>query len=222
VYFVYFVVSLLFPWRNLIAVGPLIILSGPSGCGKSTVIQRLLANSGLPLHLSVSATTRGPRSDEKEGVHYFFWTRERFEAARERGELLEWAQVHGNFYGTLRSEVEGNRRQGKGVLLDIDVQGAGQVRQHCPDNVSIFLAPPSLEVLRQRLERRGTEEEATLQRRLAAADAELACQGEYDHVVINDDLDRAVAKVEALVRQSFVRSQESGIRSQRRGPNPDS
>ncbi len=190
-------------------MGPLIILSGPSGCGKSTVIQRLLATSGLPLHLSVSATTRARRPDEKEGVHYFFWTRERFEEARARGELLEWAEVHGNCYGTLRSEVEGNRRQGKGVLLDIDVQGAAQVRQRCPDiAVSIFMAPPSLEVLRQRLERRGTEDESTIQRRLAAAQAEMARQGEYDHVVINDDLDRAVAEVVALVRQSFFRNEE--------------
>jgi len=190
--------------KSKIAGGPLIILSGPSGCGKSTVIQRLLATLGLPLHLSVSATTRAPRPDEKEGVHYFFWTPERFEEARARGELLEWARVHGNFYGTLRSEVEANRRQGKGVLLDIDVQGAAQVRQRCPDiDVSIFMAPPSLEVLRQRLERRGTEDAPTIQRRLAAVEAEMAHQGDYDKVVINDDLDRAVAEVEALVRQSF-------------------
>ncbi|MBI1913849.1 MAG: guanylate kinase [Planctomycetes bacterium] len=190
-------------------MGPLIILSGPSGCGKSTVIQRLLATSGLPLHLSVSATTRARRPDETDGVHYFFWTGERFEEARARGELLEWAKVYGNFYGTLRSEVEVNRRQGKGVLLDIDVQGAAQVRQRCPDiDVSIFMAPLSLEVLRQRLERRGTEDEPTIQRRLAAAEAEMARQGEYDKVVINDDLDRAVAEVKALVRQSFFGKDE--------------
>jgi guanylate kinase len=185
------------------AVGPLIILSGPSGSGKSTVIQRLLGASDLPLRLSVSATTRQQRKNETPGEDYYFLSRQEFEEALARNEFLEWAEVYGNYYGTLRSEVEPYRRKGSGVLLDIDVQGAEQVRRACPDSRSIFLAPPSLPVLERRLRQRGTEDEATIQRRLAAAEAEMARQNEYDHVVLNDTLDRAVADVEALVKQFF-------------------
>src|SRR5262245_32854062 len=112
---------------------PLIILSGPSGSGKSTVICGLLAPGDLRLRLSVSVTTRPPRPGERDGVHYYFWTRERFEAERAAGGFLEWAEVHGNCYGTLRREVEPYREQGWGVILDIDVQGAAQVRVQCPD-----------------------------------------------------------------------------------------
>src|SRR5437016_4600439 len=113
--------------------GPLIILSGPSGSGKSTVIKRLLETTDLPLRLSVSATTRKVRKGEQEGVHYYFWTRPQFEAERDKGGFLEWAEVLGNYYGTLRREVEPYRQQGVGVILDIDVQGAAQVRRQCPD-----------------------------------------------------------------------------------------
>lgn len=115
--------------------GPLIILSGPSGSGKSTVIARLRALGEVPLRLSVSATTRPPRPGEKDGVDYHFWARERFEAGIRGGEFLEWAEVFGNYYGTLRHEVEPSREQGTGVILDIDVQGARQIRKVCPDNV---------------------------------------------------------------------------------------
>jgi guanylate kinase len=183
-------------------MGPLIILSGPSGSGKSTVIQRLLGASDLPLRLSVSATTRQKRINETHGEDYYFLSRQEFEEKLARGEFLESAEVYGNYYGTLRSEVE-PRRKGTGVLLDIDVQGAEQVRTAYPDSVSIFLAPPSLTILERRLRHRRTEDEATIQRRLAAAKAEMARQDEYDHVVLNDNLDRAVADVEALVRQYF-------------------
>ncbi len=183
--------------------GPRIILSGPSGSGKSTVIQRLLDASDLPLRLSVSATTRTRRKNETDGEDYYFLSRQQFEEALARGDFLEWAEVYGNRYGTLRAEVESKRQDGQGVLLDIDVQGAEQVRKACPDSVSIFLAPPSLSVLEQRLRRRGTEDEAAIQRRLAAAAAEMARQDEYDHVVINDNLDRAVEEVVALVRKYF-------------------
>jgi len=184
-------------------MGPLIILSGPSGSGKSTVIQRLLDASNLPLRLSVSVTTRPQRKNENEGEDYYFRDRQQFEEALARNEFLEWAEVYGNRYGTLRAEVESKRQDGQGVLLDIDVQGAEQVRKACPDSVSIFLAPPSLSVLERRLRRRGTEDEAAIQRRLVAAAAEMARQDEYDYVVINDNLDRAVADVEAWLRQFF-------------------
>src|SRR4051794_22981462 len=117
---------------------PLFILSGPSGSGKSTVLRRLLAEQNPPLRLSGSVTTRSPRNKEQDSVHYHFWTRDRFEAAVQEGAFLEWADVFGNYYGTLLSEVEVYRRQGTCVMLEIDVQGAAQVRQSCPDAVTIF------------------------------------------------------------------------------------
>jgi guanylate kinase len=183
--------------------GPLVILSGPSGSGKSTVIRRLLDGSGLPLRLSVSATTRQPRRNEQDGVHYHFWTPERFQQELARDGFLEWAAVYGNSYGTLWSEVAPYRERGWGVILDIDVQGAAQVRGRCPDCVSVFLRPPSLEELERRLRLRRTEDDAAVARRLAAARRELERAGEYDYQVVNDDLDRAVAELRALVAKLF-------------------
>src|SRR5262245_30571835 len=136
--------------------GPLIILSGPSGSGKSTIIARLLAAGDLRLRLSVSATTRPPRPGEKDGQPYYFWRPEQFEKELAAGGFLEWAKVVGNYYGTLLREVTPYREQGIGVLLDIDVQGWEQVRKSCPEAVSIFLKPPSQEVLEQRLRARST------------------------------------------------------------------
>jgi guanylate kinase len=184
---------------------PLIILSGPSGSGKSTVLARLLAPADLPLRLSVSATTRAPRPGERDGEHYHFLTREQFEAERDAGAFLEWAEVFGNYYGTLRREVEPFREQGVGVILDIDVQGAAQVRRQCPDAVSVFLRAPSLEVYEGRLRKRGTESEAAIQRRLAGARRELEHAGEYNYVVVNDDLETAVGQLREVVRQEFER-----------------
>ena len=186
--------------------GPLIILSGPTASGKSTVICRLLACPDLPLRLSVSATTRPKRDYEQEGVHYHFWTRERFEQGVQAGEFLEWATVWGNYYGTPKAEVETYRERGVGVILDIDVQGAAQVRRACPDAVSIFLhaaagdVEEELQTLEKRLRARGTETEEVMRRRLAGARLELARAGEYDYQVINDDLDRAVADVLRIIK----------------------
>src|SRR5262249_50245430 len=125
--------------RGIMMQGPLIILSGPTASGKSTVVARLLARGGLPLRQSVSVTTRPARSYERDGMHYHFWTRERLEEEKNKGGFLEWAEVHGNYYGTPRSEVEPYRERGTGVILVIDVQGAAQVRERCPDAVSVFL-----------------------------------------------------------------------------------
>src|SRR5262245_57171245 len=140
--------------------GPLIVVSGPSGSGKSTVLGRALAPGDLPVRLAVSATTRQPRPGERDGVNYHYWDRARFEKEIAADGFLEWAQVFGgNYYGTLRSEVEPFRDKGTGVILEIDVQGWDQVRRRCPELVSIFVVPPSLEVLEQRLRSRGTETE---------------------------------------------------------------
>lgn len=190
--------------------GPLIILSGPSGAGKSTVLRRVLETSGLPLRLSVSATTRPPRPGEVDGTHYHFWTRARFEEERAAGEFLEWAEVYGRYYGTLRREVGPFRARGVGVLLDIDTQGADQVRRLCPDAASVFLRTSSLALLEQRLRQRGTETEEALQRRLAGAARELARAGEYDFQVVNDDLDTAVAALTALLRRQFEGEKHAG------------
>jgi guanylate kinase len=185
------------------ATTPLIIVSGPSGSGKSTVIARLLAETDRPLHLSVSATTRPPRPGDQDGVHYHFWTRERFEAELRAGGFIESAEVYGHYYGTLREEVEPYRDRGVGVILEIDVQGAAQVRRQYPDAVSVFLRAPSWEAYEERIRKRGTESEEAIQRRLAAARRELERSGEYDYQVVNDDVDAAVAGLRAIVRRQF-------------------
>jgi guanylate kinase len=190
--------------------GPLIILSGPSGSGKSTVVAGLLARGDLPLHVSVSATTRPRRGYEQDGVHYHFWARPRFEEARKAGQFLEWAEVHGHCYGTPCSEVEPYRARGAGVILVIDVQGAAQVRARCPDAVSVFLRTSRWETTEQRLRERHTEDEAAIQRRLAAARHELARAGEYDYQVLNDDLETAVEAFHAIVKGQFERSGHAG------------
>jgi guanylate kinase len=190
--------------------GPLIILSGPSGSGKSTVVSRLLTRGDLPLHLSVSVTTRKPRPYEREGVHYYFWARERFEEEKARGGFLEWAEVFGCYYGTLRREVEPYREQGTGVILEIDVQGAAQVRRQCRDAVAIFLKTSSLAAYEERLRGRGTESEAAIRRRVQEARRELEQLAEYDHVVVNDDLDVAVEDLHTIVRRLFEGGTHAG------------
>jgi guanylate kinase len=185
--------------------GPLIILSGPSGAGKTTVAERLRAEGGLPLWVSVSATTRPPRAGERDGVHYHFWTRERFEEGIRAGAFLEWAEVHGHYYGTPRAEVERRRQEGLAVLLVIDVAGAAQVRRLVPDSVSVFLRTTSWDEYEKRLRRRGTEDEAAIQRRLANARRELGQAGGYAYQVLNDDLGTAVARLREIVLESLER-----------------
>jgi guanylate kinase len=185
--------------------GPLIIVSGPSGSGKSTLIRLVLDKGGLPLRLSVSATTRPKRPGEIEGRDYFFWTEEEFEEAIAANAFLEYARVHDNYYGTPRSQVESHLEQGTGILLDIDYQGARQVKQCRPDVVSIFIRATSWEEYERRLRARGTETEASIQRRLATAREELCHVEEYDHVVINDDLEKAFAEFRALLAEQFVK-----------------
>ena len=187
-------------------MGPLIIVSGPSGSGKSTIIRRLLDEGTFPLHLSVSVTTRQPRINEQPGVHYHYYSVPEFVARRDQGLFLEWAEVHGNYYGTLENEVTQYREIGEGVILDIDVQGAAQVRKRCPDAVSIFVRPSNFETLEQRLRLRHTETERVIQERLSNARSELARADEYNHQVINDDLESAVAAMRTIFGRLFGRS----------------
>jgi len=191
------------------AIGPLIIVSGPSGSGKSTLIGGLLEEKTWPLRLSVSATTRSKRPAEIDGVHYHFWTSEQFLRERDAGGFLEWAEVHGNWYGTPRNEVTPYRAQGIGVILDIDVNGCAQVTRQCPDAVSIFVRASSLLDVERRLRARGTETEAQIERRLRSAEAELVRASAYNFEVINDDLQAAQDAMRSIVGPLFERNPDA-------------
>ena len=178
--------------------GRLFIVSSPSGGGKGTLIRRVL-KSVPGIGYSVSWTTRRPRPGEIDGVHYHFVGEDEFGAMRERGGFLEWAVVHGNSYGTARSVVEQELCEGHDIILEIDVQGAASVRAVASDAVSVFILPPSFDVLRERLRRRGTEEPATLALRLRNARDEVRRYQEFDYVIVNDDAQRAARQLEAVV-----------------------
>ncbi len=185
---------------------PLVVLSGPSGVGKTTLVDGLIGRKSLPLRRAVTATTRAPRPGEMAEVSYHYWTHDQFRKAIDRGEMLEWAEVHGiDFYGTPRSEVDAHRANGVGVILVIDVQGAGQVRLRYPgDHVSVFVLPPAFDELRRRLEGRG-EPGASINRRLETARGELARADEFDKVLENADLSAATDALERLIRDEFTR-----------------
>ena len=187
-------------------LAPLIVISGPSGVGKTTLVDALLDRKSLPLRRAVTDTTREPRPGEVPEVSYHFWTRERFQEALANNEMLERAQVHKrDFYGTPRSEVDSYRARGIGVLLVIDVQGAGEIRMAYPnDHLSVLIAPQRFESLRDRLEGRHESEES-IQRRLQTAPGELARQEEYDRVIVNDNLTSATDALEQLAREEFTR-----------------
>ncbi|WP_238588216.1 guanylate kinase [Gemmatimonas phototrophica] len=179
-------------------------MSAPSGGGKTTIARRLLERR-TDLGYSVSCTTRAPREGEVDGRDYRFLSRDAFHTAVDRGEFAEWAEVHGNFYGTLRSEVERVLATGRHVLMDIDVQGARQFHTAFPDTVLIFVLPPSGEVLKARLSARKSEDRERLLVRLRNARAELGEVGRYHYVVVNDNLDRAVDQVSAIVDAEGLR-----------------
>lgn len=176
------------------------VITGPSGVGKGTLIRGLMQR--VPqLELSVSATTRAPRPGERDGVDYHFLSPERFDEMLAEGAFVEHADYAGRRYGTLRSELEERTRRGIPVVLEIEVQGARQVRAAMPQAIQAFIAPPSLAVLRERLSGRGTDDDREVQRRLAVAEQELAAQPEFEYVVVNDDLDEALAELTEIVAQ---------------------
>lgn len=207
-----------------IRYGMVLILSGPSGAGKSTLTSRALAE--FPdLSFSISCTTRALRGGEKDGVDYYFLSREKFEEHIANGDFLEYACVHGNFYGTLRSEVARRVEEGRDVILDIDVQGAQKILERAEKDEllakcveTVFIAPPSRAELERRLRGRGTDSEESIAKRLGNAGRELSCWKQYKYLVINDDADKAYENFRGLIlalRSSTKRLKEDPFHEQR-------
>ncbi|MDQ3666173.1 MAG: guanylate kinase [Acidobacteriota bacterium] len=184
--------------------GILFVVSSPSGGGKGTLIQKVLKQS-LTLSYSVSFTTRAPRNGEVEGREYFFVTPEKFAAMVAAGEFLEWAHVHNKLYGTSRHQVSREVFEGRDIILEVDVQGAASVRDLVIDSVSIFILPPSVEILRQRLIARGTDSPEELELRLRHAPAELEHYKAFDYVIINDEVERAVGQLTCIIEAERAR-----------------
>ncbi|MGV6816535.1 MAG: guanylate kinase [Thiotrichales bacterium] len=185
--------------------GTLFIVSAPSGAGKTSLVKALRSEiSGISL--SVSHTTRSMRPGEENGVDYHFVAPGAFEELIAAGDLLEYAEVFGNFYGTSRSAVEAQLQQGEDVLLEIDWQGARQIREQMPENQSIFILPPSREALQQRLEARGQDSDEVISKRMLAARAEMVHFNEYDYLVVNDDFDVALSELRSIVLANRART----------------
>ncbi|MBP3833463.1 MAG: guanylate kinase [Bacteroidaceae bacterium] len=194
-------------------MGKLIIFSAPSGSGKSTIINYLLEeHPELKLAFSISATSRPPRGKEQHGVEYFFLSPEEFRQRIDKGEFLEYEEVYpGRFYGTLKAQVEKQSEEGQNVLFDVDVKGGVNIKQYYGNRaLSLFIQPPSIEELRSRLEKRGTETPEVINDRIARAEFELGFASQFDKVVVNDDLE--VAKAETLqIIKDFINNQENGL-----------
>ncbi|MDQ0155962.1 guanylate kinase [Robertmurraya andreesenii] len=185
--------------------GLLIVLSGPSGVGKGTVRKAIFEQENTAFEYSISMTTRAPRQGEVNGVDYFFKTREEFEELIKQGKLLEYAEFVGNYYGTPVDYVQETLNRGKDVFLEIEVQGARQVREKFPDGLFIFLVPPSLSELKQRIVTRGTESEDVIRNRMNAAKEEIEMMHLYDYVVENDKVELAVERINAIVIAEHLR-----------------
>lgn len=188
--------------------GRLIVFSAPSGCGKGTMLAEIVKNGNY--HCSISATTRQPRNNEKNGVNYYFITNEEFEQKIKDGAFLEYAGYCDHYYGTLLSEVDDYLEKGIDVILEIEVQGAFKVMQKRPEAVSIFVAPPSIEELRRRLKKRGTETDEVIEKRVSEATNELAQAKKYDYIIVNDALEDAVNDFFAIMRAEKLKAEFSG------------
>ncbi|MBN1142378.1 MAG: guanylate kinase [Deltaproteobacteria bacterium] len=191
--------------RGSIPHGTLLVVSAPSGAGK-TSLSRALLSLFPDLRQSVSFTTRSPRAKEKEGVDYYFIAGREFDEMVRQGDLAEWAVVHGNRYGTSKATLDAALRQGQDILLDIDCQGAAQLKESCRQGVFIFILPPSLEELKKRLEKRNTDAAADVEIRLQNARREIAAASWYDYIVINDDFGRALEELKSIVLSERCRA----------------
>ena len=191
--------------------GSIFLIAAPSGAGKSSLVKALLAKDSR-LHLSISHTTRPPRPGEQNGREYHFVSRETFNQMREAGEFLECAEVYGNGYGTSAKWIRSQLAQGNDVILEIDWQGAQQVRKLFPAGIDIFILPPGLDTLEQRLKGRGTDSQEVIDRRLAAAHEDLSHAGEFEYVIINDQFSDAVEDLVAVVRSGRCRRQQQFLR----------
>ena len=183
--------------------GLLIVISGPSGVGKGTVRAEFMKNEDLNIAYSISMTSRQKRPGEQEGVDYFYVTREEFEKAIEEGKLLEWTEFVGNYYGTPLAYVEKLRDEGKNVVLEIEVEGAMNVKNKCPDAIMIFITPPSMEELERRIRGRRTEAEEIVQQRLAKAERDMTYVGQYKYVICNEDVALAAELITVIIRRNM-------------------
>lgn len=190
--------------------GILFVVTGPSGVGKGTVLTRVRERKSL--YFSISATTRKPREGEQDGVQYYFLTKEQFEQKIAAGGFLEYAQFSGNYYGTPAEPVDRQLKEGKDILLEIEVQGAMQVKKNRPDAVRIFLAPPSFAELERRLTGRGTEDEEAIRMRLETARHELTLAPQFDYIVVNHTVEQAVLDVLAIMRAETCRAERAEIK----------
>jgi guanylate kinase len=196
------------------ANGRMLVISGPSGCGKSTICRRLLEDPRV--EFSVSATTRRPRAGEVDGRDYHFLDEPTFRAKIEHGEFVEWAEVHGNLYGTLLSTLQRQLEPSRTLLLEVDVQGGAKLKSLGVPGLYVFIAPPDMQTLRVRLERRGSDAPEVIERRMAKAHEEMRARERYDHVIVNDDLERTLQAVRALAGLDEAGPDEGRTTAQRR------
>lgn len=190
--------------------GKLYVVSAPSGCGKGTILEQVLKNN-KHIHYSVSATTRAPREGEKNGVNYFFLTKENFTDLIDNNGLLEFAQFCGNFYGTPRKSVLDKLNNGEDVILEIETKGALQVKSKMSEAITIFILPPSVSELRRRLNKRGTEADEVIEKRIKEATNEIRMASRYDYIIMNDELEKAVEDFEAILKASKLTNKNNKL-----------